>query len=122
VDLAQEVPEGWGVASDSGVTVALDLEMTDALRREGTARELVRAVQDARRSAGLDVSDRISLGIAANGDAAAAFDEHRDYIARETLAIELGDGSLDGDAHRAEVDVDGVTVSISLRRAASPTV
>jgi isoleucyl-tRNA synthetase len=121
VDLTQEVPEGWGVASDAGVTVALDLEVSDALRREGTARELVRAVQDARRSAGLDVSDRISLGIAATDDAAAALREHRDYIAGETLAAELSEEPLDADAHRTDTEIDGSTVSISLRRVNRPT-
>ena len=55
VELAQEVLEGWGVASDGGVTVALELELTPELRSEGLARELVRVVQDARRTAGLAV-------------------------------------------------------------------
>jgi len=63
VDLTQEVREGWGVAAEGGVTVALDLELDDDLRREGLARELVRAVQDARKAAGLDVTDRIRLWV-----------------------------------------------------------
>ena len=53
------------MASEGGITVALDLELDDALRREGLARELVRLVQDARKAAGLDVSDRIELGVEA---------------------------------------------------------
>ena len=56
VDLAQDVREGWGVASDGGLTVALDLDLDDDLRREGVARELVRVIQDARKDAGLEVS------------------------------------------------------------------
>ena len=64
VDLAQDVREGWGVASDGGLTVALDLDLDEDLRREGVARELVRVIQDARKDAGLDVSDRIQLGVA----------------------------------------------------------
>ena len=92
VDLAQEVSEGWGVASDGGLTVALDLELTDSLRREGQARELVRAIQDARKAAGLDVSDRIALGVSATGDVAASFDTFRDYVAGETLALESPTG------------------------------
>jgi isoleucyl-tRNA synthetase len=122
VDLTQEVPEGWGVGSDGGVTVALDLEVSDALRLEGTARELVRAVQDARRSAGLDVSDRIALAVATTTDSvAAAFHDHRDYISGETLAIELRDEPLDGDAYRTDAEIDGAAVSISLRRVGTPT-
>ena len=119
VDLAQEVSEGWGVASDGGLTVALDLELTDDLRREGRARELVRAIQDARKAAGLDVSDRIELGVSAMGDVAASFDAFRDYVAGETLAIEAADAPLDGDAFRQDVDIDGQSVGISLRRTSS---
>src|SRR5207247_2143376 len=59
VDLVQETKEGWGVASEGGLTVALDLEVTRELRLEGLARELIRFVQDARKAAGLEVSDRI---------------------------------------------------------------
>jgi isoleucyl-tRNA synthetase len=120
VDIVQEVSEGWGVASDGGITVALDLEITDDLRREGTARELVRAVQDARRAAGLDVSDRIALAIATTGDVAGSLEAFRDYVAGETLAVSLEDGILEGDAFRHEVEIDGGTVSISLRREESP--
>ena len=121
VDLAQEVSEGWGVASDGGLTVALDLELTDELRREGQARELVRAIQDARKAAGLDVSDRIELGVSATGDVASAFDAFRDHVASETLAVELAVAPLDGDAFRHDVNVDGQTVGISLRKASSPS-
>src|SRR4029450_5741901 len=59
VDLVQESVEGWGVASDGGITGALELELPRELGAEGLARELVRAVQDARKAAGLDVGDRI---------------------------------------------------------------
>jgi isoleucyl-tRNA synthetase len=121
VDLTHEVPEGWGVASDAGVTVALDLDISDELRREGIARELVRAVQDARRSAGLDVSDRIALGISAAGEVATALDEHRDFIAGETLAVELAAGTLGPNAFRNDVEIDGEAVSVTLHRVGTPT-
>jgi isoleucyl-tRNA synthetase len=120
VDMVQEVTEGWGVASDGGLTVALDLEVTDDLRREGQARELVRAVQDARRAAGLDVSDRIALAVAATGDVAASIQAFREYVAGETLAVSLDGGTLDGDAFHHQVEIDGETISISLRRAETP--
>ena len=85
VELARAVLEGWGVASDGGLTVALELEISPALRREGLARELVRIAQDARKAAGLDVGDRIVLGIDVDGELAAARDEHAGFIAGETL-------------------------------------
>ena len=120
VDLTQEVPQGWGVASAGGVTVALDLELTDELRREGLARELIRGVQDARKEAGLDVSDRIALGISAGERITEALAEHRGTVAGETLAVDLVDRVLDGKAFRQDLDVDGDPVSISLRRADHP--
>ncbi len=120
VDMTQEVPEGWGVASDGGMTVALDLELTDQLRREGLARELIRGIQDARKAAGLDVSDRIALGISASGRIVEALAEHRGTVAGETLAIDLSDGALDGEAFRQDLDIDGEPVAISLRKADGP--
>jgi isoleucyl-tRNA synthetase len=121
VDLTQEVREGWGVASDGGVTVALDLTLTDELKSEGLARELVRVVQDARKAAGLDVTDRIELGVEVSGDVAGAFLAHRDFIAGETLTVELVDGPLAGEAFRQEAAIDGSAVVLSLRKASGPS-
>jgi isoleucyl-tRNA synthetase len=116
VELAQETIEGWGVASDGGITVALELELTPELRREGLARELVRLVQDARKSAGLDVSDRITLGVAAAHDLLAALREHEGYLAGETLATEVRDAVLEDPDYRQDAEVEGSPVTISLRR------
>ncbi len=116
VDLAQEVREGWGVASEGGVTVALDLELTEELRREGIARELVRLVQDARKAADLDVSDRIDLGVASGGSVAQALAAHRDEIAAETLAVSVSDHVLQG-GHRQTAEIDGEPVTVSVRMA-----
>jgi isoleucyl-tRNA synthetase len=78
--------EGFACAEESGYLVGLDTALDDALRREGLARELVRAVQDARKQAGLEVSDRIDLLVEGDDAVAAAVREHRDYIMSETLA------------------------------------
>ena len=116
VQLSQEVTQGFGVASDSGITVALSLSISDELRREGLARELVRLVQDARKAADLNVSDRIDLGIRARGELASALMEHRDYIAGETLAVTVTPDLLAGGVHQ-EADIDGEHLSISVRMA-----
>jgi isoleucyl-tRNA synthetase len=116
VELAQEVLEGWGVASEAGVTVALELEVTPELRSEGLARELVRLVQDARKAAGLDVSDRIVLGIETRGATAAALEAHGDYVAGETLAAEVRT-QVEADDFRQEGDVDDDPVVLTIRRA-----
>jgi isoleucyl-tRNA synthetase len=117
VELIREMAEGWGVASEGGLTVALELELTPALRSEGLARELVRLVQDARKAAGFDVSDRIALGVEAEGDLAEALARHRDYVAGETLATTLEAGAIDEPAHRQTTEVDGMPVILTLRRA-----
>ncbi|HEU4356207.1 MAG TPA: class I tRNA ligase family protein, partial [Actinomycetota bacterium] len=117
VELLRETPEGWGVASEGGLTVALELDLTPELRREGLARELVRLVQDARRAAGLDVSDRIVLAIEASGDISESFAEHRDAVARETLAVEILAGVLPDAELRHDAEVEGSLVTVTLRRA-----
>ncbi len=116
VDLVQEIREGWGVASDGGLTVALDLTLTDELRTEGVARELIRAIQDARKAAGLEVADRIELGLRSGPVASGAVTTHRDVIVAETLAVELIVGEVDG--HRREATIDGEPVVITLQKAA----
>jgi isoleucyl-tRNA synthetase len=118
VDLSQETVEGWGLAGDGRLTVALELELTDELRREGLARDLVRVVQDARKAAGLAVTDRIALGIEANGDEArGALASFEGFIASETLATTLTEGILPEAAFRQESSIDGSTVIITLRKA-----
>jgi isoleucyl-tRNA synthetase len=117
VELAQETSEGWGVASEGGLTVALELELTDELRREGLARELVRLVQDARKAAGLDVSDRIALGLQATGRAAEARDAFLEEIAGETLATEISAEPVRDAELEQRASVEGSEVTISLRRA-----
>ena len=89
--------EGWAVASDSGATVALDLAITPALRQAGVARDVIRQIQEARKSSGLDVSDRITLRYEAAGETATALAAHRDLIADEVLATDFAPGVGSGD-------------------------
>ncbi|MFM7213151.1 MAG: DUF5915 domain-containing protein, partial [Actinomycetota bacterium] len=85
--------EGWSVASGEGETVALDLHLTPELRRLGTAREAIRLIQEARKNAGLDISDRIDLTWSSTDDAVAqALRDHGDQIAGEVLAISFAEG------------------------------
>jgi isoleucyl-tRNA synthetase len=103
VIITQTPRAGWAVAADAGETVALETHITDELRREGLAREVIRLIQDARRSDGLDVSDRISLWWQTeNPELAAALDEHGQLIASEVLADEFRAGSPGDGADRAE--------------------
>ena len=98
---------GWAVASDSGETIALDLNVTPELRRAGLAREMVRLIQDARKSAGFEVSDRISCWWTADDvDLAETLTEHGPMIANEVLATVFEHGvaptALDSDTVLAD--------------------
>ncbi len=80
--------EGFACAEEGGYLVGLDTRLNDDLVLEGLARELVRTVQDARKQAGLNVSDRIWLHIGGNDAVTAALAVHRDFVMGETLAIQ----------------------------------
>ncbi len=92
VILTETPRSGWAVGSAAGETVALDLEITPELRRAGLLREAVRLVQDARRTSGLDVSDRIELWWWGEGELAAALTEGGPRLAEEVLAVYLEQG------------------------------
>jgi isoleucyl-tRNA synthetase len=117
VELVQQPREGWAVGSDGTVTVALDLEVTDDLRREGLVRELIRSVQELRKSAGLDVTDRILLGIDGGPGVQAAVREHQANLASEVLAVEVWPRSLDDATAAEDLTIDSTDVRLSLRRA-----
>jgi isoleucyl-tRNA synthetase len=92
--------EGWSVASGEGETVALDLELTDDLRRLGIAREAVRLIQEARKSAGLEISDRIALRWQASEPmVTAAMREHEGLISSEVLATAYAEGEPESGDH-----------------------
>ena len=78
--------EGYSGAESGGFLVALETKLTPELEQEGLVRELIRTVQDARKQAALDVSDRISLCITGSEEIEAAIEAHRDWIMAETLA------------------------------------
>jgi isoleucyl-tRNA synthetase len=88
---------GWAVASDGPDTVALDLELTPQLRQLGLVRKVIRLIQDARKSAGLQVTDRIELWWRVGGspEPAEAIRAHADHVAHEVLAVRLTEGAPD---------------------------
>ncbi|HEX9236108.1 MAG TPA: class I tRNA ligase family protein, partial [Actinomycetota bacterium] len=117
VELSQQTLPGWGLASDGAVTVALDLELTEELKAEGAVREIIRAVQDLRKSAGLDVADRIVLAVQAPPDLERAVATHVRTLTAEVLAVALGDAPLDQPDGQTDASVDGRVVRLWLRRA-----
>jgi isoleucyl-tRNA synthetase len=109
--LVTEQPrEGWAVASESGETVALDLELTPELRRAGLAREMVRMLQEARKRSGLEVSDRIEVWWTVTDEATElALAEHGQAIAAEVLADSFVAGEPGRELHTASSEEFGVT-------------
>jgi isoleucyl-tRNA synthetase len=91
-----EVPrEGWTVASDSGESLALDLALTPELIGQGIARDVTRLIQDARKTSGLDISDRISVTWESGNEAtASALNSHADLVASEVLATTWTQGAV----------------------------
>jgi isoleucyl-tRNA synthetase len=108
--------EGWAVVSEGGESVALDLTLDDELRLAGLAREIVRTLQEGRKAAGLDVSDRIHVWWqSADQQVIAAWSEHGALIAREVLALDLTtEESAPAAAHTVETDLP---MDLSLHKA-----
>jgi isoleucyl-tRNA synthetase len=106
--------EGYQVESEAGHAVGLALELDDELRREGLAREVVHAVQNARRDAGLEITDRIALGLGGDPELVAAARAHEEYVAGETLATSV---SYDGGDAGASAAIEGRELRIAVGRA-----
>jgi isoleucyl-tRNA synthetase len=105
--------EGYQVEREGSHAVALELEIDDELRIEGWAREIVHAIQAARRDAGLEVTDRIALTLDGDPALLQAAQRHERYIATETLALEVSYESLDGSAP-AVIDGRELRVGVAL--------
>ncbi|MBA3268459.1 MAG: isoleucine--tRNA ligase [Acidimicrobiia bacterium] len=115
VEVRADRHEELALAQDGGWAVALDLELDESLRREGTARELIRALNDLRKRLSLALTDRVSLRIDAGpGPVSAAIEDHGPWVAAEVLATELvvADGGPPEERH--ELDIDGETVLVEL--------
>lgn len=81
----EDIP-GWLVAVDNHLTVALDITLTENLKQEGIARELINRIQNLRKESGLDVTDRINISFATNDKIKSALENYADYLKREVLA------------------------------------
>jgi isoleucyl-tRNA synthetase len=113
VTLSLQPLEGYEVEAEAGHAVALQLELDEELRREGLAREIVHAVQNARKEAGLEITDRIELTLGGDEELLAAAREHEPYVAGEVLATAV---TYDGPGG-APAKIDGRDLHISITRA-----
>ncbi len=101
VEVRAESHEELALAQEGGYAVAIDTTLDDELRAEGTARDLIRLLNDQRKTEGLEIADRIRVRLGATGRLEAAAHRHRDWIAREVLAVEFDVGGPDPDATHA---------------------
>ena len=114
VEIFSEDVPGWTVANEGALTVALDVEVTDDLRREGIAREIVKKIQAMRKDSGFDIVDRIAVEIASNEATNAAVEQFNNYICNQVLADELKiSDCVEGEN---VVELDNAAVKISVRK------
>jgi isoleucyl-tRNA synthetase len=106
--------EGYQVEREGLHAVALDVEIDDALRDEGWARDVVRAVQNARVSAGLEISDRILLTLDGDGELLDAVRAHQDYVAGEVLATTVAYEDLDGTVEPVLIDKRPLKIAVAV--------
>ena len=112
VDIISEDIPGWLVGNEGNLTVALDITLTDELKNEGMARELVNRIQNIRKKSGLEITDRIFVDIEPNDAATKAVSAFGDYIARQVLADEIRLAENDGQA----VEFDDYKLNIKITK------
>ena len=116
--ISSEDVEGWQVASEGSLTVALDVEVTPELRREGLARELVNRIQNLRKSSGFEVTDRIHTVVySADAGLADALQEYAEYVKAQTLSLSIGlEPFENAPANAAEVEWTEGTIKLTIKR------
>jgi isoleucyl-tRNA synthetase len=117
VEIVSEDIPGWLVANDGAITVALDINITEELRQEGIARELINRIQNIRKESGFDVTDRIHVTMEKHEVINDAVDTHAKYIGSQTLAdkIELSESLENNHSKRIDIDED-VYINIRVTR------
>jgi isoleucyl-tRNA synthetase len=115
VEISSEDIPGWSVASENGITVALDIKITDELRKEGIARDIVNRIQNLRKEMGLDVQDKIKI-LVEKKDALvnSALETNKEYICAETQALELS--LLDTLSDGRKFELDGMEVVLKIEK------
>jgi isoleucyl-tRNA synthetase len=116
VKVVRETSEGFEAEVDGDLTVILDTKLTDELRREGMARDLVNRIQNFRKESGFEVSDRIELSWTAPEEAALVIGEYRDHICSETLVEKIHEGEKDWE-NTTSFELDGLEISLWVKLA-----
>ena len=109
--ISEDIP-GWLVTNDGNLTVALEVELTDELRKEGMARELINRIQNLRKDSGLEITDRINVNLSSNEQTDAAVADYADYIKAQVLADDIRIADNDG----VETDFDDFKLNIKIEK------
>ena len=109
--ISEDIP-GWLVSNEGNLTVALEVELTDELRNEGMARELINRIQNIRKDSGLEITDHINVVISPDATIEAAVNQFADYIKTQVLADTLNIADNDGSA----IDIDELAVKIKVEK------
>ncbi len=112
--ISEDIP-GWLVANEGRLTVALDITVTENLRKEGLARELVNRIQNLRKSSGYDITDKISVTVLSNDGMDEAIKDFNSYIANQVLAVSVEITDVISDA--AEMDFEDFKFSVRIEKA-----
>lgn len=115
VEIIREDIQGWLVESDGGITVALDTELSDELVTEGLAREFVNRIQNMRKDAGFQVTDRIAIFYHGSEKLHRALQLMNTYIKSETLAVDFSDSFSQGE-YSSKLDINGEEVEVGIER------
>ena len=116
-EITSEDMPGWLVASEGKLTVALDITITDELRREGVARELVNRIQNIRKESGFEVTDKIRVEIEATELTTPAVESFAEYIAQQTLALEVKASATPQGDKVVDSDIDESPLKIAITKA-----
>jgi isoleucyl-tRNA synthetase len=117
VEIYSEDIPGWLVANEGKYTVALDITITDELKQEGIARELINRIQNLRKDSGLEVTDKITIEIKKHNNINDAIVKHSDYISSQTLARDIKLVDQFGSNDSTEISIDDEThTMIRLRK------
>ncbi len=108
--ISEDIP-GWQVANEGNLTVALDVTVTDALRREGIARDIVNRIQNIRKGRNYDIVDKIVVVFAPNENTDAAIEAYGDYIAKQVLATSVSVAPIAADDKVETLDLDGIELN-----------
>ncbi len=115
--ISEDIP-GWLVANEGNITVALDVTVTEELRREGIARDIVNRIQNIRKSRGYDITDKINLTFVPSEEVTPVIEAFGEYIGHQVLALTVCEGNCTTESEGVETfDIDGTEVTVKITKA-----